>query len=203
MSWRGVVLGALVLLLTAACGSPQRLSGSVGPAGVGPTSAGRSHSASPTPTPGIPFKDFDYGNEQGNPSGVDITFQVPADWQRTIRDGGLRYDYSDDGTLLRLDFSEPTGVGALDNWNSYSKDFANSHPGYQELNIANVSCPNGANDCADWEFTFPEQGVVRHVIDRAIVNGNIAFAVYISAPVNAFPQAKVIFEYVVANLKIG
>lgn len=105
--------------------------------------------------------------------------------------------------LLRLDFSEPTGVGALANWKSYSQDFAASHPGYQELKIANVACPNGANDCADWEFTFPENGAVRHVVDRAILNGNIAFAVYISAPLNVFPQAKAVFDYVVTHLTIG
>jgi hypothetical protein len=198
-----VVLGALVLLLTAACSSPQRLSGNVGPVGVTPASSS-SHSVVPTPT--ISYKNFDYGAAQGNPSGVDITFKVPTDWERTIHDGGLRYDYTDPQTnlLLRLDFSEPSGIGAVANWESYSQDFAQQHPGYELLKpIGSVGCPSRANDCADWEFTFPEGGVIRQVIDRAILGDNVAFAVYISAPTNVFPQAKAVFDYVVQTLTIG
>ncbi len=202
MSRRGAVLGALVLLLTAACGSPERLSGSVGPAGVGPASS--SHSPAPSPTPTNQFKNLDYGPTEGNTSGTDLTFRVPEAWKLLISDNGVRYSYTDPATgiLLRLDFSEPNG-SAVGNWQSYSKDFALSHPGYQGIHIGSVSCPNGATDCADWEFTFPQNGAVRHVIDRAVVCDNIAFAVYISAPTNLFPQAKPVFDYVVEHITIG
>ncbi|HEX3813982.1 MAG TPA: hypothetical protein VHX59_14190 [Mycobacteriales bacterium] len=202
----GVIAAALLVVL-AACGSPQQLAGTVGPI----TGTTVSTSATPTssPAPTIQYEPFLYDQAKGNTTGVDVLLEVPTGWPKAPT--GTRYDFTSGGTLLRLDFSTPHG-SALQNWQEEAADFASSHTGYKLVNdIHSINCPNGATgtgqttDCADWEFTFTDtaNGTTKHAIDRAIVVGNVGFAVYMSASAPQFAQAYKIFQHVSNSIKIG
>ena len=194
------------LLAVAGCGSPRQLSGNVGPITAG-TTAPPTTSTSPPP-PAVSYTPFLYDQAKGNVTGVDVTLAVP-DWP--VEQTGSRYDFTHDGTLLRLDFSVPRG-SALHNWQEEAVDFASTHSGYKLLNdIHSINCPKGATgtgqttDCADWEFTFDDtvNGGTKHAIDRAVVVGNVGFAVYMSASESEFSQAYKVFQHVSNSIRIG
>lgn len=193
---------AIVLLvggMLVGCGSPQqRLSGDVGPLGGTPTP-----STAPSPHTKLTWGPFTY-NSQGGNSINSLSIDAPASWGKPTKTLS-RYDWWDPSQtmLFRLDFSEPTG-STLGNWQSESADFARTHPGYEKLSIDNVTCPQGAVDCAEWQFTFPQNGVTRRVIDRGIVvNSDFAFAIYVSGPASQYSLTQQMFEHAVASIQLS
>jgi hypothetical protein len=189
------------LLCVAGCGAPQQISGGVGPINGGTTAATTPPPAT-TPTDQPRYRPYLFDSSEGNTSGVPVTLDVPSDWDGPQR-SQTRQDYTSGDMLLRLDFGTPKGT-AISNWQSEAQDFASTHSSYRLLNpIHSVDCPSGANDCADWEFTFTNGGPVKHVLDRAIVSPSIGFAVYVSAPEDEFPAVKAVFDHVVASITIG
>lgn len=185
---------ALVLAL-AGCASTQRLSGAVGP--VNATTA-----PSATRTPQVAYVPYKYDQSQGNTTGTLVQMMVP-NWPQSSG-APRRNTYDPTGQiLLRLDFTQNAGT-AKGNWITESQTFAGEHPSYRQIgDISDVSCPPGATDCANWEFTFDQNGVTRQVIDRGIVSSSIGFAVYISAPVALFPEAQQIFNHIIATVRVG
>jgi hypothetical protein len=194
---RGCVVAVTGLLV--GCGTHQeRLSGDVGPLGGTTTPT-----AKPSPHPNVTWGPFTYNSQGGNNINT-LSIAAPGNWGQPTKTLS-RYDWWDptQTVLFRLDFSEPSG-SAVGNWNNESDEFAKTHPGYQNLGINNVTCPQGATDCAEWEFTFPQSGVTRRVIDRGIVvNGDFAFAIYVSGPAGEYSMTKQMFEHALASIQLS
>jgi len=202
---RSTRLAAIILALGlagVACGKgaqPQRLSGEVGPVTPSTTSAAPS---SPTPNPAadVKWQPYSYDAQQGNNTGTTVTLSVPK-WTETTTDS--LHDYRSGQLLFRLDFRRPTGF-TIGNWQNEAQDFASTHPGYKAVGLHSVDCPSGALDCADWEFTFPKDGITRHVFDRGIVvNDSLGFAVYVSGPVSQLAEVKRIFQDATQTIKFS
>lgn len=198
MSVKRCAAAIVAVGLMAGCGAhQQRLSGTVGPLGSSMAPSGK-----PGQVPKVQYDGFTY-NANGDNSINSLTIDVPQWTDKSVTLD--RHDYWDPShtMLFRLDFSEPTG-SAVGNWNTESADFANSHPGYKSLGIHTVTCPQGGIDCAQWQFTFPENGVTRQVIDRGIVvNNDFAFAIYVSGPQRQYSLTKQIFDHALASIRLS
>jgi hypothetical protein len=196
---RTVAIVVLAGAMLVGCGTHQRrLSGDVGPLGGTATPT-----ATPSPHVKLTWGPFTYNSQGGN--GVNsLTIAAPGNWGQPTKTLS-RYDWWDPSQtmLFRLDFSVPSG-SAIGNWQSESTDFGKTHPGYKSLGITNVTCPQGAVDCAEWQFSFPQNGVTRRVIDRGIVvNNDFAFAIYVSGPASQYSQTSQMFEHVLASIQLS
>jgi hypothetical protein len=196
---RPVAVVVLAGGLLVGCGThQQRLSGDVGPLGGTPKPT-----ATSSPQTKVTWGPFTYNSRGGNNINT-LSIVAPGNWGQPTKTLS-RYDWWDPSQtmLFRLDFSEPSGT-AVGNWNTESSDFAQTHPGYKKLSIDNVDCPQGAVDCAEWQFIFPQNGVTRQVIDRGIVvNNDFAFAIYVSGPASQYSVTKQIFEHAVASIQLS
>jgi len=192
-------------LIGSACGkNSERVSGNVGPVNGTTTTSTSAPSPSPSSASNIAYEPYSYDSSQGNTSGTSVTLDVPQGWDETSSLSRRDYRNSARTMLFRLDFSRPANGSAIGNWQAVETEFDNSHEAYKRIALHSVDCPSGALDCADWEFSFVETGVTRHVIDRGIVvNQDLGFAVYVSAPEAQFPEMKQIFQHTIASLKIG
>ena len=200
---RSTRLAAIIVavgLIGAACGKgehPQRMSGQVGPVSAATT---RAASSSPHPTANLHWQSFRYDASQGNDTGTMVTLNAPK-WQETEKP--KVHDFRSGQLLFRLQFQGSTG-SAIENWQAEAIAFAQQYPGYKLANMHSVDCPDGALDCADWEFTFPIGGVTRHVFDRGIVvNDSLRFAVYASGPESQLAEVKQIFQNAVRSIKFS
>ena len=113
---------------------------------------------------------------QQQPSGWSVG--VPPGWQ--VRDEGDTATFTDPagGRYARIDTRYPAGPSALGAWQDQERAFSGSHPGYQRVQLGNVSY-GSYRDAADWEFTFTSGQVTLHALDRGFVtSGNRGYAVY-------------------------
>ena len=191
---RSIHLAAIIVavgLVGAACGQNshgQRLSGEVGPVNAAAT---QEPSSTANPVADVDWTTYSYDRSQGNDTGTTVTLAVPKWTETTINS---LHDYRSGQLLFRLDFRRPEGF-SIGNWENEARVFASANPGYKKVGLHSIDCPSGAIDCADWEFTFPRDGVTRHVFDRGIVvNDSLGFAVYVSGPAAQLAAVRRMFQ---------
>jgi hypothetical protein len=147
------------------------------------------------------YPNYTYGPSQGNTTGTTVALDVPK-WTESTSLGTHDYWNADHTMLLRLDFTSP-GTSAVTAWKTEEQSFAALHTGYDRITIHSVNCPDGAVDCADWELTFTQSGVVQRAIDRAIITtGPLGFAVYFRASQTMYASSVKIFQHVVDSIRL-
>lgn len=209
----------LTLLLAGACGThqpthqagpAQPVHGTLPPAtgtdapgapGLNPPS-----SSSAAGTPQVPgnsdYRSIDFPKDDHL-----VSVQVPKDWTR--EDSTVSAERSDfvDPTgkaFLRLDASPFTGDSAVGNFEAVEKAFEAHNQDYQRINLNQTPCPEGASDCADWQFTFQDGDIKRQVVDRAYVSvDGTQIALYFSAPWSdsTFERMRAVFDNAASSLE--
>lgn len=179
---------------------PATGSDAPGAPGVNPPSASSSPGVPRTPTEFTRPIDF----PQSDPV---VSVSVPQGWSEVAdANSALRSDFVDPTgeVFLRLDSSAFTGDSAEANFIAVEADFRSRHQDYQRISLHDIPCPDGATDCADWEFTFDDNGTPRHVIDRAYVgNDGTQVALYYSAPQanRTFDRVRPAFDHAASTLQ--
>lgn len=183
-----LVVAGVALLTSGSLSSSRQAVGSspatsVPPAATAPTPSAAPTSAAPSSTP------------TASPSASAVA--VPAGWQtyRNPRYGwtvahppnwsvgpGISSDQVDlrdpaTSRLLRVEIGAQAHPSAIADWYSYEPVFAQKVQGYQRIKIAPSDGGNGTRS-ADWEFTFRSGSVTLHVLDRGVVDGKTAHALY-------------------------
>jgi hypothetical protein len=184
---RVVPVVAVGAVLVAGCATaPEVVAGSPAPLTPVPTTAAaptRSSTpparptATPTATRPGPVLPTEYETLQLAAQGVTVRLPVPAEWTRTRTQRG--YDFGDPSQtlLLRIEVTGREGAQtARQHFESLEPDTAGRLVNYERLDA--VDLPDGA---LDWSFTFDGNGGRRRAIDRLLVSGPAAVAVYFSA----------------------
>jgi eukaryotic-like serine/threonine-protein kinase len=130
-----------------------------------------------------PYQDQAVGYRISHPPGWQIE---PLDDTRTdFRD-------PDGGAFLRVDWTDSPGPSPVAAWRSYSREFAATHDGYQQIRIE----PSTYQDfrAAEWEFTFQEGGATYHALDLGFVTGEYGFALFFQTPEGDWEAMQPTFE---------
>lgn len=173
----------------AASPAPSSARASASPSRSAAPSPTPSRSASPTPSPspsGSPtpsrsassaavpagwqtYSNPRYGWSIAHPAGWSVGSGITAD-QVDLRDSAT-------GRLLRVEIGAQAHPSAINDWYSYEPAFARQVQDYRRIRISPSDGGNG-NRSADWEFTFRSGSVTLHALDRGVVDGRTAHALY-------------------------
>jgi hypothetical protein len=190
-------LAVLVLFLLAAVGAGillHRDSGTQPRAGSHASASGAG-TPSPVPASSAPSPTPAATGPSAAPSGAalpagwhwyhdqtDFTVAVPDGWTVSRRNGIVYFNDPSSGRLLGIDQTDQPQPDPVADWTRQSQ-YRVAHgdfPGYQQIKIAPVSYHLAA---ADWEFTYDNNGVRTHVINRGAVFGqHQAYGFYWSTP---------------------
>jgi hypothetical protein len=187
-----VVAGLVVVLLVAAVIGARSMLGSSG--STTPRAGSDSPPAAPTTEGGLPsgFRPFQH------PGGFSVT--VPQGWTpERPKTGIIDLNDPDSSRFLRL-IRADSSVSALSQLASAEPGFAKRHGDYQRLRLEKVSYRD--HDAADWEFTFSRNGVLRHVLYRAIVADGASYAVYLSTAASEWAASRRIFDVAARTLDL-
>ncbi len=160
---------------------------------------GHSASASPSPAPsaapsaGVQPVALQAGFRwYHDPTGFSIG--MPRDWQVSHR-GGLVYFIDPGGNrFLFIQQSTQPKPDPLADWRQQLPYRKAREPGFRLLRLARVHYPQ-AEQAADMEFTFYQQGQLTHVLNRNIlVNSHQAYALYWSTPQSQWAASYHLFQ---------
>ena len=118
---------------------------------------------------------------------------VPAGWTRSQTAAGTMFSDPGSSRYFLVGTRYPAGDSAVGTWRDLEKDFRKRHDGYQRLRLETISA-DGANDAADWEFTYASKGATLHALDRALVFGRRGFAIYTQAHDDDWSAAQDVFD---------
>ena len=108
---------------------------------------------------------------------------MPDGW--AIRHAG-HYVYvnnpSNPNVYLLIDQSDTPKPDPLADWEQQQANRASTYQDYHLIRLAAVNYPQ-AEKAADWEFTYDDNGVMVHILNRNILaNASHAYALYWSTP---------------------
>jgi hypothetical protein len=204
----GLVLVA-ALALTGCGVRTETVPGPAAPLTATPTptsSPTTSPTTSPTgsPTTQVPSTSpGGFRNVSMNGSGLSITFPVPADWTVTQSHGAdlSRTDAAlGDDVLLRVDLTARGTGTARSGAERNEASIKPTQPGYTRLDLADVD--GAGDDAVDWSFTFDQNGTPARVIDRQILSGPGAIAVFLRAPAGSYRRYLPVWQRAAAALVI-
>jgi len=134
--------------------------------------------------------------------GVAISMPAPDGWARkpSSSSGLIRtdVDLENPEVLLRVDLSARDAGSAADF--ARGNEAAARLPEYRRIAITPVD--GVGDDAVDWTFTFVRDGT-RQVVDRQILAGTAAVAVYYSAPVALYQRYLPVWQRAVRDLTIA
>jgi len=197
----------------AASPAPSSARPSASPSRSASPSPTPSRSASPTPTPTPSPSPSPSPSGSPAPSRSASSAAVPAGWQtyNNSRYGwtiahpagwsagsGITADQVDlrdptTGRLLRVEIGVQAHASAINDWYSYEPAFARQVQDYRRIRISPSDGGNG-NRSADWEFTFRSGSVTLHALDRGVVDGRTAHALYWQTTESDWPASQQQFE---------
>jgi len=102
--------------------------------------------------------------------------------------------------FLRIEWTSDPGPSAVEGWETLAQDFAARHPGYHELRIESTTFRG--LEAAEWEFTFPQDGVLRHALDLAILTDGLGFALLFQTSEDEWYGSQEVFEYLQSSFRI-
>ncbi len=121
---------------------------------------------------------------------------VPETWE-VVREGRL-VDFEDPGSsrYLRIDQTDEPRDDPLADWLEQEPVVADRLENYQRIRIESVDYRGWLT--ADWEFTFGTDG---HVLNRNLVTGPMAYALYWSVPEPMWAESLPLFEVIAATFQ--
>ena len=185
------------------------------PAPSASASASSAPSPSPsaaTPSPGTPSASapspaVQAANAAAVPAGWQtytapqgFTLSHPAGFRVSSFGGQTQLREDATGRTLRVDTTDMPKSDPVADWQSQSKYFAASHPGYAEISIAKADY-RGYN-AADWEFTYPATGGRLHVVNRGfVVSPSRAYALYWQTRDADWQGARGVYDQIAASFR--
>jgi hypothetical protein len=191
--------------------SPERVPGDPAPVTVAP-SGGTAPAAGPTRQPGSPtpagVPQLPTGYEQFALTGHGVTARltVPSGWSRRpikARPGAVGTEFVDPSgaQLFRVEITaRERGRTARQGFEAYEPTLRRSVADYRRLDLIDV--PGVGESAVDLSFTLTRDGGRRQVVDRMLVQGPAAVAVYYSTTQRDFERLVPIWQHAVARLVI-
>jgi eukaryotic-like serine/threonine-protein kinase len=134
-------------------------------------------------------------------SGAGWSIGVPADWTAAPSTGGVRIDDVDTGLYVKV--APVYGDGsAMSNARAHATSYAASLYGFQQIGVTRTSV-EGADDAADLEFIYSDQGVSLHALERTLVIDGSAYAVWFQSHSDEWDGATDIRDDVLATFRTG
>ncbi|MEN3357866.1 MAG: eukaryotic-like serine/threonine-protein kinase, partial [Mycobacteriales bacterium] len=132
--------------------------------------------------------------------GGGFSVAVPAGWQPEVKPRGV-VDVSDPGSSRFLRLIKSGGGDPLGQLTAAESSFQSGHENYARVRLGNVSYRN--YPAADWEFTYTNGGVSRHVLYREFQVSGSTYAIYLSAPAAQWADSQRYFETAAATFTLG
>jgi hypothetical protein len=145
-------------------------------ASAGSTRASVTQSASASVAGGLPAGWHFYHDSTG------FSVAVPDGWSQSTSNGMRYFREPGGGRVLGIDQTKAPKSDPVADWRSQeqSRVSGGDFPGYHEIKIVSVNYHLAA---ADWEFTYNDNGVSTHVINRGAVFGkHQAYGIYWATP---------------------
>ena len=204
-------LGLVVVLAAAlaACTSPpEPVPGHPAPVTVGPT-GGTASALGPTRPPGsatpagVPQFPTGYEVFKVTSHGVTARLTVPSGWSRTptTHDAAVGTQFVDASGVQKFRVEILARVDhrtARQGFEAYEPTVRLRE--YRRLHLVDV--PGVGESAVDWSFSFTEDHERRQVIDRMLVQGSAAVAVYYSTTQRDFERLMPIWQQAVERLVI-
>jgi hypothetical protein len=180
-------------------GVPAPSVGPASPAGQSGTgSAGPTSSASPSSGTGAAIP---AGWQQYHDSRYGWTIGVPPGFTRSTGQSSRQVDFRDGrGRLLRIEINPKADPSALGDWQTYAPTFARQVSDYQQIRMEPIDGGNGSR-AADWEFTFRNGGATLHVLNRGVVDGRTAHALYWQTPDSSWSDSTALRDQVFSTFQ--
>ena len=164
---------------TAVPGVPAPSAGSSAGTSSGGSGSSPSSSASPSSGTGAAVP---AGWQSYRDSTFGWSIAVPPEFTRSKGGTTNQTDFRDStGRLLRVEIAPQAHASAIGDWRSYEPSFARTVSNYQRIRIEPADGGTGTR-AADWEFTFNDGGSDLHVLNRGVVDGRTAHALYWQTP---------------------
>jgi hypothetical protein len=188
---------------------PERVPGDPAPVTAAP-SGGTALAPAPTRRPGsptpasVPLLPTGYEGFELTGHGVTARLMVPSGWLRkpiSARPGAVGTDFVDPSGLQLFRVEIVARVGdrtARQGFEAYEPTVR--LPDYRRLDLIDV--PGVGESAVDWSFTFEGAGGLRQVVDRMVVQGPAAVAVYYRTVQRDFERLVPIWQHAVARLVI-
>ncbi len=125
----------------------------------------------------------------------------PPGWTVSSRNGLRQFRDPSTGRTLRVDHGEQSKGDPVKDWRNQSRAFAKRFPSYDEIRIDGLTYRSWP--AADWEFTFTDGGTDLHVLNRNIVVGDEAYALYWQTPERTWPGSLEVYEQVASTFTPG
>jgi serine/threonine protein kinase len=127
---------------------------------------------------------------------------VPKGWQRSVQAGGTQFSDPAGGRYVSFGTRYPAGSSAIGAWRSQERAFRSTHSNYQRLQLATVPVA-GADDAADWQFTYTEGGVSLHALDRGMVYGTRGYGIYFQTHTDQWASSARMLRTIVSTYQPG
>ncbi len=124
---------------------------------------------------------------------------VPTGW--TVSSEGNRTIFREPGSrrfLLVEEGGQPAG-DPVEDWERQEASVSQRLAGYERVRIEPADF--GKYDGADWEFTWQPPGGQLHVLDRAVVTSERAYALYWSVPEEEWDESLDLFEAITRSFR--
>ena len=205
----GLVVVVLAAALVACTSPPERVSGAPAPVTVGPN-GGTAPALGPTRPPGsatpagVPQFPTGYEVFEVTGHGVRARLTVPSDWSRTpiTHDGAVGTQFVDPSGAQKFRVEILARVDsrtARQGFEAYEPTVRLRE--YRRLDLVDV--PGVGESAVDWSFSFTDDHERRQVIDRMLVQGSAAVAVYYSTTQRDFERLMPIWQQAVERLVIA
>jgi hypothetical protein len=135
-----------------------------------------------------------------HPGGFSVN--VPAGWKPDVKQPGRLVDVEDPNSsqFLRL-IHTPDGNDPKAALAAGESGFAQTHKEYKQITLGTVKYRNYT--AADWEFTYSNDGVTRHVLYRLFLVDGSTYAIYLSAPEETWTASKRYFDVAAGSFAVG
>jgi eukaryotic-like serine/threonine-protein kinase len=115
---------------------------------------------------------------------------VPPEFSRSGGAGVNQVDFRDNaGRLLRVEIAPKANASAIGDWRKYEPTFARQVSNYQRVRIDPADGADGVR-AADWEFMFRDGGADLHVLNRGVIDGESAHALYWQTPDSSWTSSQ-------------
>lgn len=199
---RRVLVAVVGAGLVACTAGPQEVGGPARPVTAAPTTSPVASRPAAVPRPsGSPTPPAAYAPYTLEREGITVRLPVPTDWSLTPTGRGVDFGDPTGTVLLRVEVVPKSTPTARAGWEAAEPGFRRTLPGYTRLGLADV--PGVGDNAADLTFTFVRDGVTRRVIDRGIVYGDAALAVYYSAPQDQYDLMAPVFDRASRDLDLS
>ncbi|HEV7897378.1 MAG TPA: serine/threonine-protein kinase [Planosporangium sp.] len=203
-----LVLVAGIVALSSHGGNPDRARKPAAPtrtpaaAGAPPGGPSPSQGGAPTGTPGqnTPAAVVMLPGWQMYTDPTGFSVAAPIGWTVSHEQTMIYFRDPNGGVVFGIDQSNQPHLDPVADWTRQEGERANSfYGGYQRVRIEAVRYFIA---CADWEFTYDQNGTRAHVINRGFVTSDHqAYGIWWSTPESSWQENRKYFELVTSTFK--